>query len=45
MVVDSRVGIEVRDTTSPEVLSGSLIWDGSNNQWKGELKVVKREYY
>ena len=34
----SSAGIEVRDTTSPGVLSGSLIWDGSNNQWKGGIK-------
>ena len=34
----SSAGIEVRDITSPGVLSGSLIWDGSNNQWKGGIK-------
>ena len=34
----SSAGIEVRDTTSPGVLSGSLIWDGTNNQWKGGTK-------
>jgi len=31
-------GIEVRDTTSPGVLSGSLLWDSSNNHWIGGTK-------
>jgi chromosome segregation ATPase len=35
----ASAGIEVRDTTSPGTLSGSLIWDGSNNHWKGGTKT------
>ena len=35
----ASAGIEVRDTTSPGTLSGSLIWDGSNNYWKGGTKT------
>ena len=31
-------GIEVRDVTSPGILSGSLIWDGTDNKWKGGIK-------
>ena len=31
-------GIEVRDVTSPNLLSGSLIWDGLENKWKGGSK-------
>ena len=31
-------GIEVRDATSPGILSGSLIWDGTENKWKGGIK-------
>ena len=31
-------GIEVRDVTSPGILSGSLIWDGTENKWKGGIK-------
>ena len=34
----ANAGIEVRDTTSPGVLSGSLVWDGSNNYWKAGQK-------
>ena len=31
-------GIEVRDTTSPGLLSGSLLWDSTNNYWIGGTK-------
>ena len=31
-------GIEVRDVTSPGILSGSLIWDGTDNKWKAGVK-------
>lgn len=34
----ANAGIEVRDATSPGLLSGSLIWDGTNNYWKGGTK-------
>ena len=34
----SNAGIEVRDVTSPGILSGSLIWDGVTNYWKGGTK-------
>ncbi len=34
----SDAGIEVRDVTSPGVLSGSLLWDGVTNYWKGGTK-------
>jgi hypothetical protein len=34
----SNAGIEVRDTTSPGLLSGSLIWDSTNNYWLGGTK-------
>ena len=33
-----NAGIEVRDNTSPDLLSGSLLWDGQNNYWKGGQK-------
>jgi len=33
-----NAGIEVRDNTSPDLLSGSLIWDGQTNYWKGGQK-------
>ena len=33
-----NAGIEVRDNTSPDLLSGSLIWDGETNFWKGGQK-------
>ena len=33
-----NAGIEVRDSESPGVLSGSLIYDTGDNQWKGGLK-------
>jgi len=28
----------VRDVTSPGILSGSLLWDGVTNYWKGGTK-------
>jgi hypothetical protein len=34
----SDAGIEVRDVTSPGILSGSLLWDGVTNYWKGGTK-------
>ena len=34
----SDAGIEVRDVTSPGILSGSLLWDGVENYWKGGTK-------
>ena len=34
----TNAGIEVRDNTSPGTDSGSLIWDGVNNYWKGGTK-------
>ena len=34
----SDAGIEVRDVTSPGILSGSLLWDGVENHWKGGTK-------
>ena len=34
----SDAGIEVRDVTSPGILSGSLLWDGTENYWKGGTK-------
>jgi predicted nucleic acid-binding Zn-ribbon protein len=34
----SNGGIEVRDTTSPGLLSGSLLWDSTNNYWVGGTK-------
>ena len=34
----SNGGIEVRDNTSPGLLSGSLLWDGTNNYWVGGTK-------
>ena len=33
-----NAGIEVRDTESPGVLSGSLVYDTGDNQWKGGIK-------
>ena len=35
----ASAGIEVQDVTSPGTLSGSLIWDGSNNYWKAGTKT------
>ena len=37
-------GIEVRDVTSPNVLSGSLIWDGLENKWKGGPKGSEEDF-
>ena len=34
----ANAGIEVRDMTSPGLLSGSLLWDGANNYWVGGPK-------
>ena len=34
----ASAGIEVRDTTSPGLLSGSLLWDSTNNYWVGGTK-------
>ena len=35
-------GIEVRDTTAPNLISGSFLWDATNNFWVGGPKGLEQ---
>jgi hypothetical protein len=37
-------GLLVTDTTAPNVVSGSLLWDGTNDYWKGGALGSEKEF-
>src|SRR6056300_873602 len=40
----STAGLQVTDATAPNTVSGSLLWDGTNDYWKGGALGSEKEF-
>jgi len=40
----STAGLQVTDATAPNTVSGSLLWDGTNDYWKGGQLGSEKEF-
>ena len=40
----STAGLQVTDATAPNTVSGSLLWDGANDYWKGGQLGSEKEF-